>query len=108
MGRKIHHKGMKRRRLTLPWSPVTHRVNPATLRCPVGILMARPTPPDPLPLRWAVVLLSGAILAIVGWAFGQLTLAETASWPTALLTGLAAAGVTVRGMRPILGSGTDR
>jgi hypothetical protein len=67
--------------------------------------MARPTPPDPLPLRWAVILISAAI---VGWAFGQLTLAETASWPTALLTGLAAAGVTVRGMHPILGSGTDR
>ena len=67
--------------------------------------MSRPTPPDPLPLRWAVILIAAGI---AGWAFGQLTLAETASWPASLLTGLATAGLTVRGLHPILGSGTDR
>lgn len=57
-------------------------------------------PPDPLPLRWAVILI-GALVA--GVLVGELTFAQTGSWPAALLAGLTAAGVTAAGLHAMLG-----
>ncbi|XVU25383.1 hypothetical protein ACQPZJ_50835 [Actinoplanes sp. CA-054009] len=48
--------------------------------------------PDPLPLRWATILI---IAAMAGLVTGTLTFAQAGAWPAALLAALGAAAVAV-------------
>jgi hypothetical protein len=64
--------------------------------------MTRPSStPAALPMRWAVILIAALAIALL---VGALTLAETTSWPAAMLAGLAAAGMTITGLHPVLGA----
>jgi hypothetical protein len=58
------------------------------------------TSPDPLSMRWAMIL---QIAAVAGSLVGALTFAQTRSWPAALLAGLGAAGVSLPVSHQILG-----
>jgi hypothetical protein len=58
-----------------------------------------PSASDRLPMRWAVILLSALLVALLT---GTFTFAETSSWPAALLAGLTVAGVTIPAMHQIL------
>ncbi|QXJ22180.1 hypothetical protein AGRA3207_003141 [Actinomadura graeca] len=63
--------------------------------------MDAPSPSsDPLPVRWAVILM-GALVASA--LVGALTLAQTASWPGALLAALGAGGSAVLALHQMLG-----
>ena len=55
--------------------------------------------PDPLPLRWALILLFAAMIAVLA---GGLTLLQAGSWPTALLAALGAAGAAIIGGNQIM------
>jgi hypothetical protein len=63
-----------------------------------------PTPsnvaPEPLPLRWGLILIGAlAVAALVG----ALTLTQTADWPAAILAALAAGGATIAALHGLLG-----
>jgi hypothetical protein len=58
-----------------------------------------PPPPDQLPLRWAVILLAAAVVALV---IGALTFAQTTSWPTTLLAALGAGGTAIPLLHQVL------
>jgi hypothetical protein len=70
------------------------------LPIPGGSAVTTSSRPEPLPMRWAVILLAGLLFALLA---GALTLAETSSWPATLLAGLAAAGVTITALHQMLG-----
>lgn len=55
---------------------------------------------EALPIRWAVILMASLLVAMV---VGALTLTQTASWPAAMLAGLAGAGMTITGLHQLLG-----
>ena len=59
-----------------------------------------PSNSEPLPMRWAVIFLGALLVALLA---GALTLAETTSWPAALLAGLAATGATATALHQFLG-----
>jgi hypothetical protein len=48
--------------------------------------------PDPLPIRWALILLAAVVIALI---VGGLTFLQTASWPATLLAALGAGGMSV-------------
>jgi hypothetical protein len=56
---------------------------------------------DPLPLRWALILLIAVVVAALA---GGLTFAHTADWPAAMLAALGAAGAAVPVSHEVLGS----
>lgn len=58
------------------------------------------TRPDPLPMRWAVILL---IAAMIGLATGALTFMQTAGWPAAILAALGASGSAVPVLHQVIG-----
>lgn len=64
-------------------------------------MTVRSPAPEPLPLRWAMILLVAGVAALLT---ATLTFAETASWPGALLAALGAAGLTVPAAHRILAS----
>ncbi|MYS22726.1 hypothetical protein GA0115240_14422 [Streptomyces sp. DvalAA-14] len=64
-----------------------------------------PRPPDPLPLRWAVIFL-GALVG--GLLVGSLTFLQTTSWPATLLAALGTFGATVPALHTLLGPADDR
>jgi hypothetical protein len=61
--------------------------------------------PDPLPLRWGLILLAALVIGLV---VGLLTFATSGLWPAALLAALTVAGVAVPALHRILGPGEDR
>jgi hypothetical protein len=62
--------------------------------------MTRPIPPpEALSLRWATILLTAMIAALLT---GALTFAQTTSWPTALLAAMGAGGAAVPAAHLIL------
>uniref|UniRef100_UPI003F49AFBF hypothetical protein n=1 Tax=Actinoplanes sp. CA-151224 TaxID=3239904 RepID=UPI003F49AFBF len=64
--------------------------------------MIAPSPePDPLSLRWATILLMAVVASLL---VGTLTFAKTASWPTALLAALGAAGASIPAAHRVLAS----
>jgi len=58
------------------------------------------SPPEPLPLRWAVIL-TGALVA--GALVGMLIFIQTGMWPAALLAALTTAGMAVPALHAMLG-----
>jgi hypothetical protein len=62
-------------------------------------MTVRSPSPDPLPLRWALILLAAVVAAL---SIGVLTFAETASWPAALLAAAGAAGATIPAVHRVL------
>ena len=56
--------------------------------------------PDPLPMRWAVIIIAATVIALLA---GALTFAETQSWPAALLAGFGAAGLAVPALHQVVG-----
>lgn len=58
------------------------------------------SPPDPLPVRWAVILLAAVVVAL---AVGVLTFQQAESWPAALLAALGAGGSVVPALHHVLG-----
>jgi hypothetical protein len=62
--------------------------------------MTTPSSPDPLPLRWAVILLAASLVALL---VGALTSAQTGSPPAAVLAALTAFGVAVPGLHGVVG-----
>lgn len=64
-------------------------------------MTVRSPSPDPLPLRWAIILLVAVVAALLT---GTLTFAQSASWPAALLAAAAAAGGTIPAAHQILAS----
>jgi hypothetical protein len=58
-----------------------------------------PHEPEPLPLRWVVILLAAAFVAAT---FGILTGLST-GWPAGVLAALSAAGATVSALHRMLG-----
>lgn len=71
--------------------------NYPTPRPPAG---SSPPDPDPLPLRWGVILM-GALVA--SFIVGVLVFLQTGLWPAALLAALTGAGVVTRALHAILG-----
>jgi hypothetical protein len=63
-------------------------------------MAAMPPAPQSLPARWVAILTAATLAATV---MGVLTFAQTASWPTALLAGIAAAGTTTGVLHLITG-----
>lgn len=57
-------------------------------------------PPDRLPLRWGVILISALLVAFL---VGALTFAQMASWPGTILAALTAGGATVPALHQLLG-----
>jgi hypothetical protein len=55
---------------------------------------------EPLPMRWAVILMAALF---VGLVVGLLTFLQADAWPSAVLAGLAGAGMTITAMHRILG-----
>lgn len=62
-------------------------------------MTVRSPAPDPLPLRWAMILLAAVVAAVV---IGALTFAQTANWPAALLAAAGAAGMTIPAAHRVL------
>jgi hypothetical protein len=54
----------------------------------------------PLPIRWAMILVSAMML---GMLVGILTYLETGTWPATLLAALGAAGAAVPALHKMLG-----
>jgi hypothetical protein len=63
-------------------------------------MSSSPLSPNLLPMRWAVIFLAAALVAML---VGVLTFAQTASWPAALLAAFAAAGATICALHQMLG-----
>ena len=59
-----------------------------------------PPSPDPLPIRWVVILLAAGLVAL---SVGALTFAQSTSWPASLLASLAASGATIVAGHQIMG-----
>jgi hypothetical protein len=57
--------------------------------------------PDPLPMRWAVILVSAGMIALL---VGALTFVYTVSWPATLLAALGAGGTTIPALHQVLGT----
>ena len=62
---------------------------------------SQPSGPAALPVRWAVILLAGLLVATL---VGLLTYAQAASWPAALLAGMAGAGMTIATLHQLVAS----
>lgn len=62
-------------------------------------MTVRSPSPDPLPLRWAMILL---VAVVAGLLTGALTFAQTARWPAALLAASGAAGATIPAAHRVL------
>lgn len=60
-----------------------------------------PVPPsaEQLPLRWALILVAAALIAVL---VGVLTMAQSRSWPAALLAALGAGGASVSVLHQVL------
>ena len=55
--------------------------------------------PDPLPMRWAIILIIGGVIAML---VGALTFIQTGSWPGTLLAALGAGGLSIPIVNQIL------
>lgn len=62
--------------------------------------MSAASNPEPLPVRWAIILVTAVVAAAL---VAGLTLLQTTSWPAAVLAALAAAGMTVSGLHQVVG-----
>jgi len=62
--------------------------------------MAPVSSPGVLPIRWAVILIAAAVIALLT-AF--LTFAQTQNWPASLLAGFGAAGLGVPVLHQVVG-----
>lgn len=59
-----------------------------------------PIPPDPLPLRWAVIFTAAGLASAL---VGALTFLETASWPGAFLAAMGAGATVIPALNQLLG-----
>jgi hypothetical protein len=62
-------------------------------------MTVRSPSPDPLPLRWALILV---VAVVAGLLIGVLTFAKTANWPAALLAAAGVAGATIPAAHRVL------
>jgi hypothetical protein len=65
-----------------------------------GLFMSASSSPDPLSVRWALILLAGLVVSVL---VGMLTFLQVGSWPAGLLAGLGAGGMTMPVLHQIVG-----
>jgi hypothetical protein len=56
--------------------------------------------PDPLPMRWAVILVTAVVVSLL---VGALTFMQTLSWPATLLAALGAGAMAIPALHQVLG-----
>ena len=81
---------------------VDQRLNPVPIpkeRLP-AMSSSSSSAPDPLPLRWAIILMVAGVVAML---IGALTFMQTGSWLATLLAALGTGGMSIPVVNQVLG-----